>query len=80
MNFYFLTDIEHETCCPLVTESFCVGKIMKETCLLVIDRGIDFFGSDSEVSMQSKETTLGKEMLATNQYQRTGLVLHSTLC
>lgn len=53
---------------------------MKETCLLVIDRGIDFFGSDSEVSMQSKETTLGKEMLATNQYQRTGLVLHRTLC
>jgi hypothetical protein len=53
---------------------------MKETCLLVIDRGIDFFGSDSEVSMESKETTLGKEMFATNQYHRTGLVLHRTLC
>jgi hypothetical protein len=65
-NFYFLTDIEHETHCPLVPQSFSVENIMKETCLLAIHKGEFFFlGSDSEVSMQSRDTTLREEMFAT---------------
>jgi hypothetical protein len=40
---------------------------MKETCLLAINKEELFFlGSDYEVSMQSRETTLGEEMFATN--------------
>ncbi len=66
-NFYFLTDINHETSCPLVTESFCVGKIIEGDCLLAIDKEeLIFLGSDSEVIMQSRETTLGEEMFTTN--------------
>jgi hypothetical protein len=44
-NFYFLTDIKHETSCPLVTESFCAGKIIEgDLSAGNRSRGIDFLG------------------------------------
>ncbi len=43
------------------------GRLLKETCLLAIDKEeLIFLGSDSEVIMQSRETTLGEEIFTTN--------------
>ncbi len=44
-----------------------MGKIIEGDCLLAIDKEeLIFLGSDSEVIMQSRETTLGEEMFTTN--------------